>query len=205
MIIGVDFDNTIICYDHVFRSAALSLGLIPKNILILQNKQSIKQYLIAEDRESEWTFLQGIVYGVWIEKARAFPFVVETIQSLLKSGHMICVISHKTRYPYSGPQNDLHLSANKWLEQNVICKLNKSLAVNFSVSFNETVDQKIENVRSGKCDVFIDDLEQILLHKDFPAQTKRILFSPLEQSPNVHNQTLSVMSSWSEFENLIDE
>ena len=72
MIIGVDFDNTIICYDNLFHGAALSEGLISESLNIQSDKQSIKQYLISQDRESDWTFLQGVVYGVWIKKANAF-------------------------------------------------------------------------------------------------------------------------------------
>ena len=32
MLIGIDFDNTIVCYDRVFHKAALEKGLIPADL-----------------------------------------------------------------------------------------------------------------------------------------------------------------------------
>jgi hypothetical protein len=36
MRIGLDFDNTIACYDGVFHAAALERGLIPEALLPMQ-------------------------------------------------------------------------------------------------------------------------------------------------------------------------
>ena len=43
MIVGIDFDNTIVCYDSLFYNIALEKGLIPSNIS--KSKNSVRDYL----------------------------------------------------------------------------------------------------------------------------------------------------------------
>ena len=61
MRIGIDFDNTIACYDGVFHAAAVARGLIPAEIPT--DKTSVRNHLRAIGREPDWTELQGYVYG----------------------------------------------------------------------------------------------------------------------------------------------
>ena len=74
MRIGIDFDNTIICYDTVFYTIALEKGLITKDIS--QNKDSVRDHLRASGKEDIWTELQGLVYGARIHEALPFPGVI---------------------------------------------------------------------------------------------------------------------------------
>ncbi len=43
MHIGVDFDNTMVCYDAIFHRVCLEKGLIPSEIPI--NKSEVRNYL----------------------------------------------------------------------------------------------------------------------------------------------------------------
>ena len=56
MRIGVDFDNTIACYDGVFHAAALERGLIPASVAT--DKTSVRDYLRALGRDAAFTELQ---------------------------------------------------------------------------------------------------------------------------------------------------
>ena len=53
MRIGVDFDNTIVCYDRLFHRLARERGLIPETVP--QTKGAVRDYLRSIDREDDWT------------------------------------------------------------------------------------------------------------------------------------------------------
>ena len=62
MRIGIDFDNTIITYDEVFRAAAQARGLIEKDFG--GSKQAVRDAIrLLPDGELAWQRLQGQVYG----------------------------------------------------------------------------------------------------------------------------------------------
>ena len=70
MRIGIDFDNTIACYDGVFHAAALERGLIPAQLG--RDKNSVRDYLNGAGRADDFTELQGYVYGARMDLA-AYP------------------------------------------------------------------------------------------------------------------------------------
>jgi len=69
--IGIDFDNTIVCYDTLFRQVALEQGLIPADLP--ENKGAVRDYLRTAGMEDRWTAMQGDVYGKRMNEACAFP------------------------------------------------------------------------------------------------------------------------------------
>ena len=72
MRIGLDFDNTIICYDAVFLDAAKARGLLPAGFA--GTKQQVRDTIrLAPGGEIEWQKLQGYVYGAGIGGAELFP------------------------------------------------------------------------------------------------------------------------------------
>ena len=75
MRIGVDFDNTIVCYDGLFHRVALEQGLIPASLPA--NKGGVRDYLRQIGREDDWTAMQGTVYGARMLEASAFPGVLD--------------------------------------------------------------------------------------------------------------------------------
>ena len=68
MRIGIDFDNTIVCYDDVFHKAASLQGLIPEGLP--SSKNSVRDYLRKIGKEENWTRLQGTVYGSRMDLAK---------------------------------------------------------------------------------------------------------------------------------------
>ena len=100
MRIGIDFDNTIACYDGVFHAAALERGLIPAKLG--RDKNSVRDYLNGIGRADDFTELQGYVYGARMELAAPYPGFADFIGAARQAGHELFIVSHKTRHPYLG-------------------------------------------------------------------------------------------------------
>ena len=100
MLIGLDFDNTIVCYDAVFHRLAVERGLIPARPPGDEEASAITCASIG--REDDWTELQGIAYGPRIVEAEPFPGVHGFLARCRSRGVRVAIISHKTRHPYRG-------------------------------------------------------------------------------------------------------
>src|SRR5207253_6595278 len=105
MIIGIDFDNTLVAYDTLFHRVAREQGLIPVNLAV--NKTAVRDYLRTTGQENLWTEMQGTVYGARIGEAEIFPEVKEFLQLCRERGIAVRIISHKTQFPYLGQRHDL--------------------------------------------------------------------------------------------------
>lgn len=192
MRIGIDFDNTIVSYDELFYKIAVEKKLIP--IGLSANKIVIREHLRRIGNEAAWTLMQGEAYGLRISEARPYPGVINFMLSAQRLGHSIYIISHKTKYPFAGPAYDLHKAAYKWIEISL-----EAHGINFSnqrqIFFELTKEEKISRANEIKCDVFIDDLPEILSLPGFDKKTQRLLFSP----DNLHNRQnckFEIFTSW---------
>ena len=115
MLLGLDFDNTLISYDRLFRGIALEKKLIPEDTP--PQKNAVRDYLRRVGKEDDWTRLQGEVYGLRILEAEPFPGVPDALAGLSRRRIPVCIVSHKTRTPYLGEPWDLHAAAHEWLAQ----------------------------------------------------------------------------------------
>ena len=198
MIIGLDFDNTIVNYDTVFHTVALEKNLISPSTKI--SKTSVRDAMRASDMEDEWILLQGHVYGTCMDRAVLFDGVLEFLEFAKINGHECFIISHKTKTPYRGPEYDLHEAASTFIETNIINNDN-NLIHNDHFSFHQEKDEKIEQIVNTKCDVFIDDLPEILNHPHFPSSCFPVLFDPDANSGKKSN--IRSVVSWNEFNQVI--
>jgi hypothetical protein len=176
MRIGVDFDNTIVCYDRLFHRAAVDRSLIP--VTLPMDKESVRNYLRQLGREDEWTELQGLVYGERINEAEPFPGVAAFFLECRRQEIPVYVVSHKTRWPVRGPRVDLHQAARGWLESH---RFHDNTGIGLAadrVLFAETKQGKLQTIGDLNCTHFIDDLPEFLLEPDFPAGVERMLFDP---------------------------
>jgi hypothetical protein len=171
--LGIDFDNTIICYDAVFRAEALQQGLIPP--ALSGGKGAIRDYLRGQGQEDLWTELQGYVYGKAIVKAEPFPDSRDFLRAMKAAGAAVFLVSHKTRQPYRGPVYDLHTAAWKWLEEQGFFEDCLDPA---DIFFELTKADKLSRIGSLGLSYFIDDLPEFLAEPDFPEGVQRILFDP---------------------------
>jgi hypothetical protein len=183
LLIGIDFDNTIICYDHVFHRLALESGLIPSDLPA--GKNIIRNHLRSEGKEDLWTEMQGLVYGDKIIEAESYPGVHDFLCYCKLQNIPTCIVSHKTRHPYRGPRYDLHEAGLRWLYAKGFLDEVKSGISSRQVYFELTKEEKIQRIVSLKCTHFIDDLPEILLAVGIPDNIKKILFDPSGDFQNV--------------------
>jgi hypothetical protein len=176
MRIGIDFDNTIVCYDGVFHAAALERGLIPAELG--RDKNSVRDYLNGTGRHDDFTELQGYIYGARMDLVAPYPGVARFVAAAREAGHDLFIVSHKTRYPILGLPHDLHAAARAFLSVRGLVGESCSQINPKSVFLELTVQEKVARAASIRCDVFIDDLPEILVLPGFPDGMRRILFDP---------------------------
>jgi len=169
MIIGLDFDNTIVCYDNAIAILAEQQFDLPRDLP--RTKLGIRDFLRANGREQDWTRFQGELYGPGMTHAEPFEHALDVIRELAALGHRLSVISHRTRFPYLGERHDLHGFAAAWLGDRIP-------AVFESVTFHESKPEKIATIALAGCELFLDDLPEILSDPAFPRSTAGVLFSP---------------------------
>jgi hypothetical protein len=199
MVIGVDFDNTIVCYDRLFHQVAVEQALIPASLPA--KKSSVRSYFEERGQGDRWTELQGYVYGVRLHEATVFPGVLEFFRRGVGSGYQLYIISHKTRYPALGPPYDLHQAALQWLEWQGFFDANRIGLSRAQVFFELTQQDKVNRVAAAGCSVFIDDLPEVLTNTQFPVNVQKILFDPHGQF--TRSKGLYHRTSWTEIELLI--
>lgn len=175
MRIGIDFDNTIVSYDTLFHKVAVEQEVIPADLP--QTKLAVRDYLRRQGQEDIWTEMQGYVYGVRMDEAKAYPGVFDFLRWASGRGIAVSIISHKTRYPFIGPNYDLHEAARHWIKTHLIDGERHLIAPN-QVFFELTKEEKIRRIEAVGCDYYIDDLPEILLAETFPRGTACILFDP---------------------------
>lgn len=196
MTIGIDFDNTIVCYDELFHKVAVEQNAVPDSVAM--NKVAVRDYLRLIGSEEIWTEMQGYVYGVRMGEAKMYEGVLDFILLAKSKGHDVVIISHKTRYPFLGHQYDLHASARKWISDNLVNK-GKHLFDEGQFFFEETKESKLKRIGNCGCDIFIDDLPEILNNRLFPQNTQKVLFCPdAENAGNISLEEMTVMRTWTD-------
>jgi hypothetical protein len=195
LLIGLDFDNTIVCYDRAIAQLAETLPDLPADLP--RTKLALRDYLRGVHREPEWTAFQGAIYGPGMTFAEPFVHALEVMQTLKDMGHSLCIVSHRSLRPYAGPAYDLHTAARVWVQERLACT---GLVQNESAFFYETREQKISAVSALGCDVFLDDLPEVLADAHFPQSCQAILFDPERSHPQ---SECTRIAHWSELPALI--
>lgn len=175
MLIGVDFDNTLVRYDRLFEKAARERGL-PTAAAV--GKEQVRDALRRDGREEDWIELQGYVYGPCMKDAELFPGAAEFFAECRRRGVPTRVISHRTRHPFRGPQYDLHETARGFLRLHGFHDPARIALKESEVFFEPTKQAKLERIRSQGCTHFVDDLPEFLAEPNFPAGVERLLFDP---------------------------
>ena len=191
MKIGIDFDNTIICYDEVFKKISHEQKIFPIN---LKKKEEIKKYIIKKFSEKFWTFLQSLIYGEEIEFAKPFSNAKKTL-SKLKKKHDLFLVSHKSKFPYLGKRINLIERANRWLVKNEFTKCKNSIFLSENIFFEKSIKKKIERIKKINCDIFIDDLKPLL--DSLPSTVLKIYFSQNSKAYKKNTkQPHDIFSNW---------
>lgn len=181
--IGIDLDNTIICYDRCFYEVGFEIGMLPKNLE--SKKNTVKEFLTKQNnRQKDWEYLQGLVYGKCINRANLFEGSLEFIEAALASGNIsISIVSHKTIFAHHDPERtNLRESAIRFLKKSGLISAER-LSEN-QIYFCDSIDEKVDKISRLKCYTFIDDLEKIFLHPNFPKNCRPILFGNMSENSN---------------------
>jgi hypothetical protein len=202
--IGLDFDNTIVCYDSAIAVLAEQMFTLPPEVP--RTKLGLRDHLRGSGREPEWTAFQGALYGPGMAYAQPFQGAIETMQALLEEGHQLMIVSHRSRRPYAGPPHDLHVAASEWISQRLqsaglFLKDGHDPTGSTTVNFLETRDAKVTRIGELGCEVFVDDLQEVLDDPTFPENTVGVLFAPCCQA--THLRVDYCISTWQELPGLI--
>lgn len=174
--LGIDFDNTIVCYDALFHALALERGLIPRDLPA--TKAQVRDFLRAAGREEEWTRLQGIAYGPRIGDAAPFAGVIDFLRECRARAVPVRIISHKTRAPFLGEPHDLHEAARHWLRRYGVIDAPAAPLRAADVCLELTKQAKLARIAAVGCTHFVDDLPEFLTDPAFPAGVVRYLWDP---------------------------
>jgi len=192
ILLGFDFDNTLICYDELFHKVALDSGLISTNVL--RHKNAVRDSMCGRGLEDEWTRLQGYVYGKRIMEADPYPWMLGTIKKLADKNVPMCIVSHKTRTPYLGESYNLHFAARAWLQKQGFLDTKGFSWSDDQVFFELTKQEKIARIIELGCTHFVDDLPEIL--DMLPPHVEKILFAPSQEVQSL--PSWKRMTSWQE-------
>ena len=191
MLLGLDFDNTLVTYDKLFYELAIEKGLISESIA--PTKKAIRDYLRSVDDENSFTLLQGEVYGSCILRAEPSPGMIDALLLLKSAGLKTVLVSHKTKYPYAGPKYDLHEAALSWLDKYNFFSDSFMGWATSDVFFEPTKVDKINKICELKCTHYIDDLPEILAL--IPESITRFLYSPTISQTQFEGY--KVLNDWS--------
>ena len=184
MRIGVDFDNTLVSYDRAFATVGKEAGLLPADFL--GGKEAAKRALMRERPDGySWERLQGLVYGRRIDAAELYEGATEFFRRCReRNGWQLYVISHKTLLAHHDPlQTDLRASALGWMQRQGFFDRGGFGFDATDVFFEDTRDAKVRRIGQLDCQIFIDDLPEVLGHADMPAGCRKILFSTEHSGP----------------------
>lgn len=192
--IGIDFDNTIACYDQAFLDVATMMGLVTHDVA--SSKVDIKARVLSRpDGDLDWQRLQGQVYGKHMLRAEMFPGFLEFFYLSKLRGHKIFIVSHKSEFGHFDEERvPLRDQAILWMQANKFFDENGLGLSRQDVFFESTREDKVRRIRDLACTHFIDDLREVFEEPLFPSETKKILFRP-NPSGLDHSLALTV-ASW---------
>ena len=194
MNIGIDFDNTIVKYDNLFKEVAITEGFI-KESWNGNGKTVLRNYLRRQpDGETTWMKLQGLVYGKYMQGAEMMQGVANFFLSCKLRNHRVFIVSHKTEYGHFDPEKiPLRKEALKWMEIRRFFDPEYFGLDREDVFFADTREEKVNKISQLKCDWFIDDLPEVFEGKHFPDSSQKILFGSYKPE---QFQNITVLNSW---------
>ncbi len=193
MRIGLDFDNTLVRYDHVFMLESKRLGMIPANWT--GAKQELRDELRSRPNgEQLWKTLQGRIYGLGMGQAVIFPGVASFLMRSKQRGEDLFIVSHKTEFGhFDSTKTPLHQTALAWMESQGFFDQSRFGLAKENVFFAGTRSEKVEQIARLNLDIFIDDLEEVFAEEEFPPINK-VLFNVKAKS---HHHDL-LCNNWTE-------
>jgi hypothetical protein len=187
--IGIDFDNTLVCYDALLLRLARKAEWLPEDFT--GGKTAIRDAVRRlPDGGWLWQHLQALAYGPHIEEAEPFPGALEFLECCRASGIRVSIISHKTIFP-NVPELRVNLreAALVWMQRYGVFSQDHTGLITEPPFFAASRQEKVEHIAERGCDLFVDDLVETFREPLFPQGVKKVLFDPESRElrePDVH-------------------
>lgn len=193
MRIGIDFDNTIISYDDIFRQSAAQRGIDISQIK--PNKTALRDHIrTLPDGEITWQKMQAEVYGKKIVDAHLFDGFKEFIQHCRANNIETFIVSHKTEFAAQDPTTNLRKHARKWMQDHGF--FDDLAFLPHQIYFESTRTKKIKRIIDLRCTHIIDDLIEVLTDAQLPKNIQKLWFS---QNPKTTSTaTITQCQTWSQ-------
>jgi hypothetical protein len=204
LIIGLDFDNTIVTYDGLFHRLALECRLIGDDSI--SSKRGIRDAVRQRpDGERDWQRLQADAYGPRMAEAIMTPGVAAFLTACRTRQLPVHIISHRTeRASLDSTGTNLRDAAFEWMAAHRFFEPTGFGLDPSRVCFEATRAAKVARIGKVGCTHFVDDLEEVFAEPAFPREVTRVLFTPhtddcrREPLPNV-----TALSTWEAIGELI--
>ena len=196
LVVGVDFDNTLVSYDDLIYDVARERGLVQDGTG--KSKKDIRDAIRRLDGgEIEWQRVQGVVYGPRMNEAKAADGAKAFLTRCADANVNVYVVSHKTQLAnYDDTGTDLRAAALSWVErQGWFGDSGPGLSRN-RVYFESSRKEKVERIEQLECTHFIDDLEETFREEGFPEGVQKILYAPYPTDAKIPG--VATVSSWDE-------
>ena len=198
-VIGIDFDNTLICYDEVLHSLAMREGWISSTVA--SQKTAIRDAIRnSPGGDYRWQQLQALTYGIAIENARLYEGIPSFFHACRKLDASIFIVSHKTETGWLNHQPvQLRQKALQWMRSMDFFSPGGFGLKLEQVFFESSRSEKISRIRALECTHFIDDLAEVFAEPDFPSSVVKILFTP--NADKLGTTDVRTFESWVEITN----
>lgn len=205
MRLGLDFDNTIACYDQVFSELAKAWQLVPSTFQ--GSKQQLRERLqhLAEG-DTVWQRLQGQVYGAYMHQAECFAGLKAFLKACQERDITLFIVSHKTEFGHFDEDKvNLREAAQRWLHQEQLIGAELSPIPVHHVFFETTREEKIARIEALHCTHFVDDLLEVFTAPTFPETIQKIWFNPNNMSEAVEKPFLTHYPDWNSIQHALFE
>lgn len=190
--LGIDLDNTLVCYDALFHRLACEQGLIPSTLP--PHKQKVRDYIRQHADDLAWQRLQALAYGTRMGEAHLFPQALKVLRCWKRQGHQLAIVSHKTLCSACAPEVDLHRAAVRFLDAAGVLDCIDAEQIHFLPDRAE----KIATIRRLECHIFVDDLPEIFEDAAFPATVHKVLLSPAGLPKPTIAESVLLCRNWEE-------
>jgi len=183
--IGFDLDNTLIDYSQAIQEYSRSIVACEARTV-----SELRKWFIQRNQEELWTQTQSWLYSEGLQFATITEGALEVLKRLSSSSSEFSILSHKTIFgPQAYGRKEFRKAMNEWLIDSELWDLCMG-----RVEYFDSLDSKVEGIRAGNFNFFVDDLRKVLEHYNFPHFTIPILFSPdsNESTEDSHSQIISI-------------
>jgi hypothetical protein len=173
--IGIDLDGTVVLYDRLFYRLAIERFGLPQ--WLPKQKTPIRDWLRQQPRgEQKWISLQGLAYGPKMHAAEEAPGLRNFLAFCRYRGWEVHLVSHKGAVSSCPEKYKLRQAALEWLERSGLIGPHAFFRQN--IHFSPNRETKLLVIQRLNLRVFIDDLQEILLHPLFPSRVQRWHYVP---------------------------